>query len=201
MHIFWAIVCARSVKTVFRRGHPTAQPALVVDLAFPCFPESHGNGEHGQLGSNDQSDVQRLRARLLALQGLVETYLITESAQGRGFDPARLRSFLSPQHLSTGLDATVESTGETEWEDSDYRRIFLQTTAMEFAVEGQASALEVLFERYPGEVLPVRLETLRWVDLSAAQRTPVSIPFRDTVLSMLSRTVSSDFADYYSFRS
>lgn len=124
-------------------------------------------------GGGGSDDVCQLRARLLALQGLVETHVVAEGAQGRGFDAMRLRFFLSLGRVSPGTAGGGDKTfpvevgdlalaGETAWEDCDRRRTLLETAAMAFAAKGETSALGVLFKRYPQETLPIRLQVLRW---------------------------------------
>ncbi|CAM9902098.1 unnamed protein product, partial [Ectocarpus sp. 4 AP-2014] len=108
----------------------------------------------GSAGDEGESEVRRLRARLMTLRYLLDTFLVLEGEQGRGFDVGGLREFL-------GLAGAGDSgAAERAWEDFSCRRDNLRRSLMGFARKGEASAVGVLMERHPLETLPARLEAL-----------------------------------------
>ena len=123
--------------------------------------DGSGPGEQTEAGTDDL--VYLLRARLEALLRLLETWLEAEGVQGRGFDVARFQEFIffgeSGERLSAAADAGGGGAGR--WEDGAYRTGLLRKSLAGFAMAGEALALAVLFEKYPLETLPVRLEALR----------------------------------------
>ncbi|CAB1100488.1 unnamed protein product [Ectocarpus sp. CCAP 1310/34] len=119
-----------------------------------------GLGSAGDEGDRD-SEVRRLRARLMSLRYLLDTFLALEGEQGCAFDADGLREF-----LGRGAEGSKKGLGdggaeETAWENFPYRRDALRRSLMGFARKGEASAVGVLMERHPLETLPARLEALR----------------------------------------
>ena len=114
-------------------------------------------------GSGRHEVVHLLHARLKSLLGLLEMWLAAEGAQGRGFDVARFQEFVFVGELGLKPSSSLEAGegGVRMWEDGAYRTGLLRRALMRFAMAGEALAVAVLFERYPLETLPVRLEALR----------------------------------------
>ncbi|CAN0219957.1 unnamed protein product, partial [Ectocarpus sp. 12 AP-2014] len=113
----------------------------------------------GDEGDRD-SEVQGLRARLMSLRYLLDTFLALEGEQGRAFDADGLREF-----LGLGAEGSKKGSGdggaeEIAWENFPSRRDALRRSLMGFARKGEASAVGVLMERHPLETLPARLEAL-----------------------------------------
>ncbi|CAM9846841.1 unnamed protein product, partial [Ectocarpus sp. 13 AM-2016] len=116
----------------------------------------------GSVGNqeNRDSEVRGLRARLMSLRYLLDTFLALEGEQGRAFDADGLREFLDLGAEGSKKGSRDGGAEETAWENFPYRRDALRRSLMGFARKGEASAVGVLMERHPLETLPARLEAL-----------------------------------------
>lgn len=129
----------------------------------------------GRAGAVPGRGSDPLRARLLALRALFETFLQSQAALERGFEAARLEEFLfvgssSGGAGSRGWGCVGRSPGrQVMWEEPRQRRALVERAMRKLAAEGAASALGVFFERHPEETLPIRLEILRCVRISSGE--------------------------------
>lgn len=122
----------------------------------------------GDLATESEDEVLRLRARLEALRCLLETCWMAEQAQGRGFDVGRLREFLLLKGggfpgggVGDGKGCFRSRLLARRWEEGACQREVLKRGLERFSKMSEASALGVLFERHPRETMPLRMEILR----------------------------------------